>query len=209
MPDISKITLDSGTTYDIKDQVARDAIDQLNSFEYYICTEASNTPSGISWTKEGVTVIGTLVAAEATKYKIYLVPRTNGENNFFDEFLTVNPSSGVYSWELIGSTSADIGDLGELAYKDTASASYTPSGSVSAPTISVNTAGATTTVNSITDVGTLPALTTTVSNETLSISFSQGTLPTKGDNTTVKTGDATYTASRPSFTGTAATITVS
>lgn len=201
MPDISKITLDSGTTYDIKDQVARDAIDQLNSFEYYICTEASNTPSGITWTKQGVTVTGTLVAAEATKYKIYLVPRTNGENNFFDEFLTVNPSSGVYSWELIGSTSADIGDLGALAYKDSVIANFTPTGSVSTPTISKATAGATTTVNSITDVGTLPTLTTTVSNETLTISFSQGTLPTKGTDVTVKTGDATYEASQPSFTG--------
>ena len=120
---------------------------QLNSFEHYICTEASNTPSGISWTKEGVIVIGTLVAAEATKYKIYLVPRTNGENNFFDEFLTVNPTSGVYSWKLIGSTIANIGDLGELAYKDTASASYTPSGSVSAPTITKSNSGATTTDN--------------------------------------------------------------
>lgn len=201
MPDISKITLDSGTTYDIKDQVARDAIDQLNSFEYYICTEASNTPSGITWTKQGVTVTGTLVAAEATKYKIYLVPHTNGENNFFDEFLTVNPSSGVYSWELIGSTSADIGDLGALAYKDSVTANFTPTGSVSTPTISKATAGATTTVNSITDVGTLPTLTTTVSNETLTISFSQGTLPTKGTDVTVKTGDATYEASQPSFTG--------
>ena len=84
----------------------------------------------------------------------------------------------------------------------TGTATYTPGGSVSAPTISVATAGSTTTVNSITDVGTLPTLTTTVANENLTIGFSQGTLPTKGANTTVKTGDASYSASQPSFTGT-------
>lgn len=85
-------------------------------------------------------------------------------------------------------------------------ANYTPAGSVSAPTISVASAGSTTTVNSITDVGTLPSLTTTVANETLTIGFSQGTLPTKGSNTTVKTGDASYSATAPTFTGTGAEL---
>lgn len=80
-------------------------------------------------------------------------------------------------------------------------ANYKPGGSVTAPTISVKNAGSTTTVNSITNVGTLPSLTTTVANETLTIGFSQGTLPTKGANTTVKTGDAEYQASAPTFTG--------
>lgn len=85
-------------------------------------------------------------------------------------------------------------------------ATYTPEGTVAAPTISVQTAGSTTIVNSITAVGTLPTLTTTVANETLTIGFDQGTLPTKGDNTTVKTGDATYQATAPAFTGTGARL---
>lgn len=88
----------------------------------------------------------------------------------------------------------------------TGTATYTPAGSVSAPTISVSSAGATTTVNSITAVGTLPALTTTVANEVLTIGWSAGTLPTKGNDTTVKTGDASYTASQPEFTGTGARL---
>lgn len=88
----------------------------------------------------------------------------------------------------------------------TGTANYTPAGSVAAPTISVKTAGATTTVNSITAVGTLPSLTTTVANETLTIGFDQGSLPTKGANTTVKTGDAAYQASAPAFTGTGAEL---
>lgn len=90
--------------------------------------------------------------------------------------------------------------------KGTGTANYTPEGSVAAPTISVKTAGATTTVNSITAVGTLPSLTTTVANETLTIGFDQGTLPTKGTDTTVKTGDAAYQATAPAFTGTGAEL---
>lgn len=81
-------------------------------------------------------------------------------------------------------------------------ATYTPAGNVAAPTISVSTAGATTTVNSITAVGSLPSWGGTVSGETLTISWNAGTLPTKGDDTTVKTGDASYSASAPAFTGT-------
>lgn len=81
-------------------------------------------------------------------------------------------------------------------------ANYTPAGTVAAPTISVKTAGTTTTVNSITAVGTLPSLTTTVANEVLTIGFDAGALPTKGANTTVKTGDAAYQATAPVFTGT-------
>lgn len=85
-------------------------------------------------------------------------------------------------------------------------ATYTPEGSVAAPTISVATAGATTTVNSITAVGTLPSFTTTVADENLTFGWSAGTLPTKGENQTVKTGDAAYSASAPAFTGTGARL---
>ena len=85
---------------------------------------------------------------------------------------------------------------------DSGTATYTPAGSVAAPTISKSSAGSTTTVNSITDVGTLPSFSATVENENLTLGFSAGTLPTKGSDTTVKTGDASYTASAPAFTGT-------
>lgn len=77
---------------------------------------------------------------------------------------------------------------------------YTPEGSVSAPTITVTPS--TTTVNSITAVGTLPTWSAAVNNEVLSFSWSQGTLPTKGSNTTVMTG-ASAESSQPEFTGTA------
>lgn len=84
-------------------------------------------------------------------------------------------------------------------------ATYTPAGNVSKPDVTVTPA--TTTVNSITGVGTLPSLTTTVENETLTIGFSQGTLPTQGSATTVMTGVTAELASTPSFTGTGTRLT--
>ena len=207
MPDISKITLPSGTTYDIKDTVARQtasgAIQIKGTTTTPLTDEATTNPIIIN--DESYTAVGN----DAVFYE--------SKEFVFD---------GTY-WHEFG----DMTGLGALAMKDSASGSYTPAGtvsqptftgssttstgkftptgSVSAPTISVDSAGSTTTVNSITDVGALPSLTTTVVNETLTIGWSAGTLPTKGSDTTVKTGDATYTASAPTFTGTEGNISVS
>lgn len=102
-------------------------------------------------------------------------------------------------------------------------ATYTPAGSVSAPTISVDSAGATTTiknptaatvataVNAVAPGGTAPSNAITyysVSGETLSLyqlGYTTGDSITT-ENVTVKTGDASYTASAPSFTGTGARL---
>lgn len=98
-------------------------------------------------------------------------------------------------------------------------ATYTPAGSVAAPTISVKTAGATTTVKNPTKVtvaktvvaaapgATAPANALTyydVNGETLSLyqlGYTTGDSITTA-NVTVKTGDAAYSASAPAFTGT-------
>ena len=87
---------------------------------------------------------------------------------------------------------------------------YRPSGTISQPTTTVNLN--TTTVNSITNVGslascTLPTLTTSVANEVLTLSwtagsYTAGTLPTKGSDTTVATGVQSVTTTQPTFTGT-------
>lgn len=93
----------------------------------------------------------------------------------------------------------------------TGTANYTPAGSVSgsvtAPTISVKTAGSTANVTPFGSAGTLPSCTLptyTVSNGVLTItsgSFSAGTLPSAGTAVTVKTGDAAYEATAPTFSG--------
>lgn len=97
------------------------------------------------------------------------------------------------------------GQLGDLAYKNSASGSFTPFGSVSAPAITITPA--TEVVKGVNAVGTLPSWGASVDNETLSFSFSAGTLPTT-KNTTVVTG-ATASAAQPVFTGTVGTVTVS
>ena len=234
MAEISKITLPSGTTYDIKDASARSAIAALTGGDAVVFVGVSSTAL-----TDGGTQTPTVDGDEVTP--------AAGQLFFYgtEEFIWGTDSK----WHALGS----LDSLGDLAYKDAASgsytpagtvsqptfsgssmtatgtftpeggvtvstktttnktadvspsgsgtATYTPAGSVSAPTISVATAGATTTVNSITAVGSLPQLTTTVTNETLTIGWDAGTLPTKGDNTTVKTGDAAYSASQPSFSG--------
>lgn len=77
------------------------------------------------------------------------------------------------------------------------SMSGTPTGSVSAPAITVTPT--TTSVDTLSAVGTLPSLTFTVTGEDLAIGWSAGTLPTQG-SATVMTG-ASATASAPTFTG--------
>lgn len=83
----------------------------------------------------------------------------------------------------------------------TGTATYTPAGSVSSPNISVATAGATSAFYQISGVGTLPAFSATVSNEVLTLGWTDGSLPTR-NSVTVKVGDAAYSASVPTFTGT-------
>lgn len=102
-------------------------------------------------------------------------------------------------------------------------AAYTPNGTVSAPTISVATAGSTTTIKNptkvtVTKTVAAAAPTATVSNEVTYYNVTNQNLTlykigyTTGDsittsNVTVKNGDAAYSASQPTFTGTASTVT--
>ena len=184
MADISKITLPSGTTYNIKDEVARNAISGGVTFMGETTTALTDGSTVTSIVINGSTV---------TAVQGFLVVYSSKEFIF----------DGT-KWIELG----DLSLIGDLGWKDSASGSFTPAGSVSAPTISVNSAGSTTTVNSITAVGSLPSWSGTVTNENLTIAWDAGTLPTKGSNTTVKTGDASYKATAPTFTGTAGTVTV-
>lgn len=102
-------------------------------------------------------------------------------------------------------------------------ASYTPAGTVSTPTISVQTAGSTATIKNPTKVTVAKTVaaaapTSTVSNEVTYYNVANQNLTlykigyTTGDsittsNVTVKTGDAAYKSSAPTFTGTASTVT--
>ena len=191
MADISKITLPSGSIYNFKDAQARSDIADIQRAITGGLTFLGETTTVITdgATINPITIDGESVTAKSGDITVY------GQKEFLFD--------GT-KWMEMG----DLSLIGDLGWKDSASGSYTPAGSVSAPTISVATAGSTTTVNSITAVGTLPSMTATVSNENLTLTWDAGSLPTKGDNTTVKTGDAAYQASTPTFSGTQATITV-
>lgn len=187
MADISKITLPSGSTYNIKDQGARDLISALSSPTSYLGITTTAITDGA--TTSPITIGDKSVTPKSGDIVAY------GNSEFVW-------SGTENKWREFGST----GSLKALAFKDNASTSYTPAGSVSAPTVSVtvNTAS----VKPFDSAGTLPSFTATVSNETLTLGFSAGTLPSAGAAVSVATGIKSATATAPTFTGTAATITV-
>lgn len=88
--------------------------------------------------------------------------------------------------------------LKSLAYKDSASGSFTPSGTNSGGNVTLSK----TTVNSITNVGSMPTFTVNGTNLTIT----NGTPPTKGADVSVATDIDTIT--QPTFTGTQGTVTV-
>lgn len=191
MTAISEITLPSRVTYDIKDATARNEISML---------KGSNTGA---MHYAGVTETALADGSSTSPIKINKADYTpsNGDVVIYGtlEFVW---STSDNKWHEFGST----GSLKGLAFKDSASVSYTPAGSVSAPTVSVavNTAS----VTPMSDVGTLPSFTASVASETLTLGFSAGSLPTKGTAVTVATGIKSASASAPKFTGGASTITV-
>ena len=112
MPDISKITLPSGNTYDIKDAVARQMISGGVSFiivwDGTGTPDAAKIPAGI--TVSGVT--GTLSADDAQAGAFYLIRSVTsaGVQDSYDEYVPVGDTSPK-SWEKIGDTQIDLTDV--------------------------------------------------------------------------------------------------
>lgn len=174
MPDISKIKLPNGNVYDIKDEQARSAKGWIG---------ITSTPLTDGATTNPIVIGSSSVTAGAGDITSY--------NNI--EFI-FNGST----WQQFG----DLADLGDLAYVDTASGTFTPEGSVSKPDITVTPT--TTSIPNVTSVGSMP--TYTVADETLTISA--GSAPTLGTAISAMTGATAALDSAPSFTGTAGTVTV-
>lgn len=179
MPEISKITLPSGTTYDIKDAQAREDIEALQ---------------GIA--AGGIQLVGkttTAISDESTTSTIVV----NGANHNAIKGDLVFYGSKEFVWD--GSKwleFGDMGSLGALAYKDTASATYTPAGSVSQPTF---TGTSLTSTGNFTPAGGVTVSTKTTSNKTATVSKAAS-------------GTATYTpegsVSKPTFTGSSTSVSV-
>lgn len=182
LPEISKITIPSGT-YALKDEVAR-----------------SMAGGGIQLKGETTTPLTDMATTNPITINGASYTAVNQDAVFYDHKEFVFDGT---NWHEFG----DLTGLGDLALKDnvTGSTSYTPAGSVSAPTVTL----ATTTLKGVTGAGTAPSLTTTVADETLTISFTAGTTPPviASSATTVATG-VVSSVSTPTFTGTSATISI-
>ena len=80
------------------------AIAGVNQFGVVKCTQASNTPYGVTFTPTGGTAItGSLTAANADSHTVYFVPSTNGTDDVFDEYMAINGA-----WEKIGNTDVNL-----------------------------------------------------------------------------------------------------
>lgn len=210
MADISKLTV-GGSTYDIKDATARDAIASLEGGMKYIGVTTTALANGS--TTNPITINGNSVTAVIGNVVIYQNAEFVYDGTKWDEF-------------------GDLSTLGDLAYKNTASGTFTPSGSISVTEVTGTVAtlantgtlpSVNPTVESITpiaSVGTLPSSSYDSATETLSISwgslptagtavsavtnvgFSAGTLPTAGSATVL-------TGASASFSGTQGTVNVS
>ena len=149
MPDISKITLPSGTTYDIKDTTARDMISAGVSFiiawDGTGTATAANVPKGV---KAG-SVTGTLEAADAVAGAFYLIKSSTTPSSqtfdIYDEYTVIKPNgsdSSTWFWEKIGDTQLNLTDVvtGVSLTKQTASVIGSNSTfTITQPTISLAT----------------------------------------------------------------------
>ena len=129
MPDISRITLPSGTTYDIKDSQARSAKGWIGITSTEL--EDGSTTNPITIGSSSVTA----AAGDITSY-----------NNI--EFIF----NGTF-WQEFG----DLSDLGELAYVDTAVGKVVAAGTVSKPEVTITPTK--TAIPNVTSVGSMPTFT--------------------------------------------------
>ena len=123
MPDISRITLPSGNTYELKDAVARQAIaggmSKIIAWNGTSVPVVANIPAGVTVNYNGTDYTGTLAVADADATGFYFVysATQEGTSDVFDEY-TIVEVGGTKQWEKIGDTSINISSLGSLAYKD-------------------------------------------------------------------------------------------
>ena len=117
MADISKITLPSGTTYNIKDEVARNFINGGSFIVAWNGTgtaTAANIPAGV---KAG-SVTGTLAAADAVPGAFYLVKSSTTPSeqtlDVYDEYVVIKPNvndNTTWFWEKIGDTRLNLANI--------------------------------------------------------------------------------------------------
>ena len=202
---ISKVTLPSGYVYEIKDAAARSAIEALSGGDAIVFVGVSS----VELTDGGT---------QTPKVNNTNVTPAAGQLFFYgtSEFIWGKDNK----WHELG----DLSSLGDLAYKDSASGNFTPSGTVSTPTFTGSSSNVTITsaasadgnytpAGSITGGAFTGASMTSTGNFTPSGSITVSTKTTSNKTATVSTttGDATYTPAGSitggSFTGASMTST--
>lgn len=151
MPTISKIQLPSGTIYEIKDVVAREA-----------------AAKGLT-----IRVVSELPTASAgTMGAIYLVPApTTKDKNLKNEFITWQPTDSTYAWEQIGSTSIDLSNYAQYGDGVTVTLNTLPVAGTGVSAHSITDAGHTHTVSGTTTAdGTNEASSVTFATSSISAS---------------------------------------
>lgn len=173
-PSIKQVTMPSGTTYDLVDQGARDLIASLEHDTGWLGVTTTPLTDGAS--TNPILINGESVTAE-----------TGNITSYEDAEFIFNGTI----WQEFG----NMGALGDLAYKDSANANYTPTGSVSQPTFSGSEMTAT---GSFTPAGTI-ATGSGTANYTPSGSVSQ---PSFTGSEMTATGSFTPSGSISTGTGT-------
>lgn len=183
---LSKLTLPvnvEGTVqnveYELKDAGARELIEAIGHAIYWIGVTTDALTDGS--TTNPITVNGESVTA-----------KLGGMASYSGSEFVWNGTA----WQEMGKN-----NFGALAFKSSASGTYTPAGQVNVTQAADTTAS----VTPFGTAGTLPESYFTVSGETATYNFAAGTLPTAGTDVDVVTAAGAVTAA---FVGTEATITV-
>lgn len=202
MPDISKITLPSGNTYDIKDAVARAAIEALNGTSAYL--GVTTTPLSDNSTTTPIVVDGVSVVPANGNLAVY------GSAEFIwtgEKWAQFGDLSGLKALAYKSGVSQNKGSgdtvLGEATTFSAAASEVSFSEGASDTFVKsypgASSKLATTTVPNVTSVGAAStwafAMGTGANAETLVISGGNGSAPTLGTAKTVATGSVSSSGS--------------
>ena len=122
MPDISQITLPSGSTYNIKDAAAREDIEELRN----------SISGGVRFVGETTTAISDGATTKPISVNGSSYDQIKGDIVVYNNFEYIWDDT---KWIEFG----NMGVFGQLAYKDSASGTYTPAGYISRPTFTGDT----------------------------------------------------------------------
>lgn len=139
---IDAITLPTGSKYEIVDSGARTLLNNMSSYTSFLGVTTSTIVDGT--TSAVININGSNVTATVGDI---VIKKTNSTSagRIAQEFIYTGSTNG---WQLFGDISAD--NLGDLAYKDAAVASYTPAGSITITTKTLTSTGKYTPAGSVT-----------------------------------------------------------